>query len=795
MVVLCFVLALVLLAAALYLLWLDKQQKQRRAARKPLDDGGHRDSARPAALAPQQYQQPQAQQSFGQPHAQPQAPEQPRPHAAPSNAETTTPSAGAPRPPIRPTEPRPAVDESAEQPNFAEQPQQASPPFDAPPVAHSDSGFDPASATPSTDQPKRGRLGRLLSGIGQGSKSRGASAAAGAAAAGAGAVGLGAAAMSRGDDGSAPTGEPGDSAVMGDDNTTDASADGPSQPDEGSLAAIQQQWLDARSFTEVPREASPIAGEPIDGLAAAQRVFTGTFRGCDSVVTFAGPRTFVSLSRPGPATTAFIMERASAADESDEDTTVEQMNLRSDDPAADALLSDPRVVTALRGAPGEFQYCDVTEKWGHTSLPEDAISHYDGSIVTLHALVSAAAALPASGGAPLDFSSTDPGSAAAGRSEAGDAEFTPPRVVDAEEFDADIEDLGDDLEPAPVDPNAVPFEPRKPGRAGHLRLVKSADDNGADETAAGENAADNNITDGGAGGASAGLAAGAAGVAGVAGAAGLASVDGSGSSDKDGADAEAEKDAASDVMGDDDAQGADLDENEIGKDVTTEIEPDPFEVAMRSDSVPTDRGDVAADFLPQRDPVPRPNRATSARFGDGDGMPALAEPAIGAHGGEDDEFKPLGSTGKEPEESRESISEEVRRFETARTEAPEAAATETEAAEPTTSDSTDVAVEDESRADTQESGETAAPATPPAFIPAPRASGSGGGRHRRADDDEGDDQAATDSTTNAPDAAPEPKSPRLGGNALDPDFVETTRFRAPKFGGGSHRSDRDGDES
>ena len=227
-------------------------------------------------------------------------------------------------------------------------------------------------------------------------------------------------------------------------------------------------------------------------------MFTGTFRGCDSVVTFAGPRTFISLSRPGPATTPFIMERASATDEGDADAIVEQMNLRSDDPAADALLSDPRVVTALRGAPGEFQYCDVTEKWGHTSLPEDAISHYDGSIVTLHALVSAAAALPASGGAPLDLSSTDPGSAAAGRSDAGDADTAPPRVVDAEEFDAEIEDLGDDLEPAPVDPNAIPFEPRKPGRAGHLRLVKSdADGSDGGDVAGGE----------GAGGEGAGLAA------------------------------------------------------------------------------------------------------------------------------------------------------------------------------------------------------------------------------------------------------------------------------------------------
>ena len=798
MVVLCFVLALVLLAAALYLLWLDKQQKQRRAARKPLDDGGRREPSRPTALAPQQQQ---VQQQPAQPQVQPREPHlqhQPQAQQAQPHATATPPAADVPRPPIRPAEPRPAMDEhAAQKPHRPAQPTLPEQPQSADDTASFNGGAD-TPPEPASEQPKRGRLGRLLSGIGQGSKSRSASAAAGAAAAGAGAVGLGAAAMSRGDGDGATTGEPGDSAVMGDGSQADTNYAGSEQPDDGSLAAIQQQWLDARSFTEVPREASPIAGEPIDGLGAAQRVFTGTFRGCDSVITFAGPRTFVSLSRPGPATTAFIMERTSAADEGDADATVEQMNLRSDDPAADALLSDPRVVTALRGAPGEFQYCDVTEKWGHTSLPEEAISHYDGSIVTLHALVSAAAALPASGGAPLDLSSTDPGSAAAGRSEGGDADITPPRVVDAEEFDADIEDLGDDLEPAPVDPNAVPFEPRKPGRAGHLRLVKSANENGADENGLDENLENENTTDDGAGGAATGLAAGAAGLAGTA---GLASVAGSGSDSEDDADGVAEKDAASDVMGDGEAQALDLDESEIGEGATTEIEPDPFEAAMRSDSVPADRGDVAADFLPQRDPVPRPNRATSARFGDGDGMPALAEPSIGSHGGADDEFKPLGSTGEEPEESRESISEEVRRFETARTEAPEASAFDSEASDPAATAPTDIGAEAESEADSQEPVETTAPvaATPSAsaFTPAPRPAGSGGGRHRRADDVDEEEEGEEDSSHDeaGTEAASDPQLPHVGGSALDPDFVETTRFRAPKFGGGSHRSDRSGDES
>jgi outer membrane biosynthesis protein TonB len=819
MVVLCFVLALVLLAAALYLLWLDKQQKQRRAARKPLDDGGRRGPVRPAAPAPQQQQvqqQPEqaqapAPQAFAQgqmpaqeyapaqPQVQPREPQpqhQPQAQQAQPHATATPPAADVPRPPIRPAEPRPSMDEHvAQQPHRPEQSNLPEQPHPADDAASFNGGAD-TPREPASEQPKRGRLGRLLSGIGQGSKSRGASAAAGAAAAGAGAVGLGAAAMSRGDGDAATTGEPGDSAVMGDGYTNDANYAGSEQSDEGSLAAIQQQWLDARSFTEVPREASPIAGEPIDGLAAAQRVFTGTFRGCDSVITFAGPRTFVSLSRPGPATTAFIMERTSAADEGDADATVEQMNLRSDDPAADALLSDPRVVTALRGAPGEFQYCDVTEKWGHTSLPEEAISHYDGSIVTLHALVSAAAALPASGGAPLDLSSTDPGSAAAGRSEGGDADITPPRVVDAEEFDADIEDLGDDLEPAPVDPNAVPFEPRKPGRAGHLRLVKSANENGANDGGADESVENGNTADDGAGGAAAGLAAGAAGLAGTA---GLASVAGSASESEDDANGVAEKDAASDVMGDGEAQALDLDESEIGEDATTEIEPDSFEAAMRSDSVPADRGDVAADFLPQRDPVPRPNRATSARFGDGDGMPALAEPSIGSHGGADDEFKPLGSTGEEPEESRESISEEVRRFETARTEAPEASASDPATTDPEATDPTDAGAEAES--ESQEPVETATPAatTPSAsaFTPAARPAGSGGGRHRRVDDVDEEEDADVDASQDedGTEAASDPQLPHVGGSALDPDFVETTRFRAPKFGGGSHRSDRSGDES
>ena len=789
MVVLCFVLALVLLAAALYLLWLDKkqkQQKQRRISNAPLADVGRPASSQPAAPAPAPAPELNEQSAAAQPQP---APGQPAP---------AQPAPQAQRPPIRPAEKPHAQTEH--QPQQFQQPQQA--------AAASATPTAPAeSATPAnpvnqpnpanSDEPKRGRLGRLLSGIGQGSKTRGAGAAAGA-----GAVGLGAAAMNRGSNADAQAGEHGYSDVMSDAAAKDADAAttgqpaGPQTPAEGSLAAIQQQWLDARSFTEVARGDSPLAGEDVEGLGAAQRVFTGTFRGCESVVTFAGARTFVSLSRPGPATTAFIMERSAASAEGAGEDAVEQMNLRSDDLAADALLEDPRVVTALRGAPSEFQYCEVTEKWGHTSLPEDAISHYDGSIVTLHALVSAAAALPASSAGPLDLASTDPGSAAAGRSEDAEAEasLNPPRVVDAEEFDADVEDLGDDLEPTNFDETAVPFEPRKPGRAGHLRLVKSAGD---------DDAADGQQEPSGAAAAAAGAtAAGAAGVAGVA-AASQASR-GDESEAKDGDSREVEADAASGVMDDDAGKGSEQAESEIAKDDATKIEPDPFESAMRSDAVPADRGDVAADFLPQRNPVPRPSRATSARYGDGEDMPALAEPAIGSHGGSEDEFKPLGGTDEDPEESRESIVEEVRRFETARTEAPQAAASATdsyegseEASDEDQSSQVDGDVEDvETDAPVADAPvEPAAPeASPFKFTPRP---GSAGGRHRRADDadeaDEADEAGETDNADNA--STTETSKPQIGGSALDPDFVETTKFRAPNFRSGSHRSDRNDSES
>lgn len=776
MVVLCFVLALVLLAAALYLLWLDKKQKQlkqRRTENAPRADGGPAAPTRPAAFAPQQDEQPEA---------------------------------GREERPVERAEER-ADEKPDEKPEGA----------------------------------KRGRFGRLLSGFGQGSASRGGGVAAGAAA-GAGAVGLGAAGMTRASAADAQAGEHGGSDVMGENSLHHADADTeapfgqavPQAPEEGSLAAIQQQWLDARAFTEVTLEDSPVAGERVDGLGAAQRVFTGTFRGCDSVVTFAGPRTFVSLSRPGPATTAFIMERASAAEDGTRDVTVEQMNLRSDDPAVDALLEDPRVVTALRGAPGEFQYCEFTESWGHTSLPEDAISHYDGSIVALHALVSAAAALPASRADSLDLASTDPGSAAAGRSEDAEAEasLNPPRVVDADEFEADIEDLGDDLEPATLDETAVPFEPRKPGRAGHLRLVKSAGEDSAGEDSAGDDAADTKPS---APGSTAAAAAGtaAAGVAGVgaAGAAGVASASGS-SAEEDNeraehaGSAESVEDAgghdgvASDVMNDDSENGSDQVDSENGIYDATKIEPDPFESAMRSDAVPADRGDVAADFLPQRNPVPRPSRATSARFGDGEDMPALAEPSIGSHGGSDDEFKPLGATGEDPDESRESIAWEVRRFETARTEAPEAPAASTSAPEsPSAPESVDTdevqapgadgnsksvaSGEDSAEGEAQAAARPAAHATTaapakPAFPNVPRVAGSGGGRHRRADDDDDNEEKEDkedNGSTVADNSVDNGASPRIRGNALDPDFVETTKFRAPNHRGGSHRSGRHDGES
>lgn len=721
--------------------------------------------------------------------------------ADPAPAAEQTPETPAPggvsspsRPPIRPAGDR--TDHSARA-GGADGANRADRPADA--------GTAAGDGEPADRAPQRRGLGKLIAGLGGASRAKGAGVAAGAAAAGATAVGLGAAHRGAGE--RPEEGQAADRSAAAPGTEGDGREGTPDVSGTESLAGAQERWLEARAFAEVPVAQSPVAGERDENLAGAHRAFVGTFRGSEVVVSFAGPRTVFSISRPGPATTAFSMERTrgSAADPAGapagggtDAATVEQMTLRADDEAADALLDDPRVMTALRGAPADFSRCDVSVAWGHTSVAEEALPQYDGCIVTLHALVSAAAALPAGRGAPLDLEQSDPGNAGVGR-ELAEGEQKPPRVVDSEEFDTDVEDLGDDLdaESAQVDDTAATFAPRGNDRPGHLRLVKTS------------------------GSGSGAAAAGAAGAGAVAAGAGAARVvsgrdDDEREDDERGDDAEAGETAetAGTTESAEPAESGERVESTGSVESAEPGEPDPFEQAMRSDAVPADRGDVAADFLPQRAPVPRPSRGTAARYGDDEDMPALAEPELGEHGTDGAGFKPLGASDDDEEESSETISAEVRRFESARltpaTAEPEAA--ETEAAEPEAAETEvegdegaengadvaatepEVAREPGAEADTDADAEPdvdsahrhsggsrradgrATQVTAASLAASIGASGrTGGGRHRRVDEDDNENEGGNEDEGGN-------TGENTGGNgdaAADPDFVETTRFRRP----------------
>lgn len=495
------------------------------------------------------------------------------------------------------------------------------------------------------------------------------------------------------------------------------SASTPAAPsDTATRTEPQQQWLASRGFAP--------------DSEGAENVYRGRFRGAETTLLFAERQLHVSLRRPGPNTTEFSLERSSSPGE--DGATVEQMNLRSADESTDALLTDQRVVRALRSAPAEFDGATVDPQWAHTSIPVDAVDAFDGTIVTLHGLVAAAAALPTRAGAaaPLDLSHTDPGSAADSRGGRPDIGMGNPSAPQPVATDSDAVSLGDDrLDDAlatevpkasasdraaaaatdetadkastgerTLSPEDVPLAPRRPGRPGHLRLVKPVGEadsgSGADSAADADSTAPSDTDEGS--GPGAGTAAGTAAATGIAAAlAGVAGrrkkhdqttdsdTSGDNSSDKDAtsaaavqpdaqtADTEDEGDEFAPVTGGAAAAALAGDSDDTATDASdleqAPAEPNPFDAAMRSADVPANRGDVAADFLPERPAVPRPSRGAAASFGSGAEMPSLGEPELGRHEAETgEEFKALGASEETPADTRESITEEMRRFESTR---------------------------------------------------------------------------------------------------------------------------------
>lgn len=609
---------------------------------------------------------------------------------------------------------------------------------------------------------------------------------------------------------------------------------------------VQQQWLASRGFAA--------------DAQGAENVYRGRFRGAETTLLFAERQLHVSLRRPGPNATEFSLERSSGP--GDDGATVEQMNLRSADESTDALLTDPRVVRALRGAPAEFAGATVDAQWAHTSIPVDAVAAYDATIVSLHGIVAAAASLPARAGSPLDLSHTDPGSAAESRGGEPGLGLSSPSAPRPVGTDSDAVTLGDDrlddslatevpkasaadreaadgaqdapASDAPADreprPEDVPLAPRRPGRPGHLRLVQPAGEQPGAEKPGAEKTAGEDGSDGDSGSGRA-KATGAAAATGIAAAlAGVAARKGAGTTKDAGEDAgedagrieeapaadattaDAESDPAGEQVpaGDVAALPEAGIEPESEPDVDSEAEPEkpaepnPFDAAMRADDVPANRGDVAADFLPERPAAPRPSRGAAASFGSGAAMPSLGEPELGRHEApSNDEFKALGASEQTPAETRESISEEMRRFENsrvggvdapgeadpARADAAEAAAQRAELAAvdltpagPVADGSADV----EDRAAEQADEETSAahePTETESTEDRPRRGRHAGenpnalsiadllAREAGAGNGQADGGAGGGSRERGGAASSRPDAP-----SADPDFVETTRF-------------------
>jgi|GEM_PF-5011423 len=645
-------------------------------------------------------------------------------------------------------------------------------------------------------------------------------------------------------------------------------------PLEGSPVVA---WLETRGFEPTADPAPRFGrGDFAAGTPPLGAISTGVFRGRDALMGVSGGHTVLALRRPAATGTVVEFARDDVpADPALRHTGVSgRLGVATDDPRTSGVLPTlvdrDRVDAVLVDVPPAVRRIWVEDDWAVATVDgRESIADWDDTVVALDTLVDVLAVLPPAGGRgrslPVD---TDPGAPGAAAGPAADPALGMDGTdMDLVEMDTELVETDTELvetEPGPVETAAAepvtpvtgdpgPDEHETPATARTISMaaVRDTPESGTpgSDVESGESDADE---DGHHGGRRAGLGAAVAGAA----AAGLGAlrnrraghlrvvpeqsdsmrsltdrpvVRDSGETDpaRAGGEADPARDsgetAPASTGGERPAEpvpaprrtgstaidprtfaaGGAVPVPQAPLDPETEpaqvepVAPEPglFDELMNTGAVPANRGDVAADHLAPRPPLPRPSRATGQTVGGEATVPPLASAAPGVGGS----IKPLGADG---DEDTDEIRSDLEAFEAARldgghdpqppvaerettepTPVTESAAepdgttpetTEPELAEPATTESETTEDDSDGRHGGHSEGIPLAELLRRADTPAPT---RGARRHRAAAEEDTGDHGATGEGRGTDHGSAQAR-PRSG--SVDPDLEETTRFEVPR---------------
>ncbi|UVE96670.1 hypothetical protein [Dietzia sp. B32] len=399
------------------------------------------------------------------------------------------------------------------------------------------------------------------------------------------------------------------------------------------------RWLEDREFAPTPTPAPEFMhGDFAGGLSALGTVSHGVFRGRRAIMGVTGGRTVLALRRDTASDVVLDLSRPDVdAEPGFHDAgEVGALEARTSDYGRLDLIDRDRLADSVRGVPAGVRRVWAEGEWVAATIDGvDDPSTWDDVVVALHGAADVLAPFPPIGGRARALpSEIDPGSPGAAAGPEADptvgmdgeigtgtngapatAALPDPEdfaVVDDEGTDpvaGDTTDTDTDGQPEDVAGDSSAAEASAPApeprRAGHLRLVP--DRRGVRD-----------LTD---------------------------------------VPVVADRGDTSDDTADDTADGVeDLTAHVTVGDETIE-ESDPFaEIMEPSGPVPA-RGDVAADHLAPRPPLSRPTRGIGQAYPEDASVPPLAAGATTGAAG----IKPLGS-----EDDEDEIRDEVERFDAAR---------------------------------------------------------------------------------------------------------------------------------
>lgn len=406
------------------------------------------------------------------------------------------------------------------------------------------------------------------------------------------------------------------------------------------------RWLEDREFAPTPTPAPEFMhGDFSGGLSALGTVSHGIFRGRRAIMGVTGGRTVLALRRDTASDVVLDLSRPDIEAEPGfhDAGEVGALEARTSDYGRLDLIDRDRLVDAVREVPAGVRRIWAEGEWVAATVDGvDDPSTWDDVVMALHGAADVLAPFPPIGGRaralPSEIDPGAPGAAAGPEAdptigmdgEVGTGTNGAPAtaglpdpedfaVVDDEDTDTDTDtDTGRGVGVATAvapDEGTSPPAP-EPRRAGHLRLVP--DRRGARD-----------LTD-------------------------VPVVADRGDPADDTAD-HTDDGAAGDRAADEPATAV---AGESAQTVEPAAEePDPFaEIMEPSGPIPA-RGDVAADHLAPRPPLSRPTRGVGQAYPEDASVPPLAAgAATGAAG-----IKPLGS-----EDDEDEIRDEVERFDAAR---------------------------------------------------------------------------------------------------------------------------------